>query len=223
MDIALLIAMLLLVGVALLLVLYPLWQQSHSETVLPATDLGQQTLAEVESQYQAALAALKDLAFDYEMGKVSGEDYETLMAKNKLAAAKIRQRIDTLSQDAEDGRLDHSLDAEIEQLVADLRREQAPADEALLAEVEAEIERLKNSQKSPKAATPLTCHHCGKPLQAGDAFCSRCGQPVVHAEVEPEPEAPACPECGYAIQPGDAFCAKCGAALLKAEMANQSY
>jgi len=210
MDIVLLTTILLLIGFALLLILYPLWQQqARSQTVLQSPRPGQ-TLDEYQAQYRAALAAIKDLTFDYEMGKVSAEDYDTLLVRSKLNAAKIRQQIDLLSEAAEAEPVDETVDAEIEQLVAQLRNGHQAADELLLAEVEAEIELLKQAQAVPSA---VSCSKCGKAVQPDDAFCSRCGQPVV----QPEVKAPAdvCPACGYKIKADDAFCAKCGAALKK--------
>lgn len=210
MDIVLLVTVLLLIGFALLLVLYPLWQQqTNSQTVFQTSRPGQ-TLDEYQAQYRAALTAIKDLTFDYEMGKVSAEDYDILLVRSKLNAAKIRQQIDLLSEAAEPEPVDETVDAEIEQLVAQLRNGHQAADEPLLAEVEAEIGLLKQAQAVPSA---VSCSKCGKAVQPDDAFCSRCGQPVV----QPEVKAPAdvCPACGYKIKADDAFCAKCGATLKK--------
>lgn len=207
MDISLLVAILLLIGTVLLLILYPLWQQTNSKTAFQISDTGQ-TLEEHQAHYRAALAAIKDLTFDYEMGKVSSQDYEMLLAKSKLDAAKIRQQIDLLSNLVETAPVDEAVDREIEQLVAQLRNGHQPTDELLLSEVEVEIELLKNRQIS----STIACHNCGKPLQPDDAFCSRCGQPVVQKADSP-PDGETCPTCGSKIEAGDAFCAKCGTAL----------
>jgi DNA-directed RNA polymerase subunit RPC12/RpoP len=217
MDIVLLLTLLLLIACALLLILYPLWQQTNSKTIFQASSGPGQTLEEYQAQYRAALAAIKDLTFDYEMGKVSAEDYDTLLVKSKLNAAKIRRQIDLLSDIAEAEPVDEPVDAEIEQLVASLRNGHQAADELLLAEVEAEIELLKQLQAVPSA---ISCSKCGKPVQPDDAFCSRCGQPVVQPEVKAP--ADACPTCGYKIKADDAFCAKCGTPLTEKEPA-QSY
>jgi DNA-directed RNA polymerase subunit RPC12/RpoP len=225
MDILFLMAMFLLAAIALSLILYPLWQQHKSQpTVLVATlsaasASDPQTLAEYQAQYQAALAAIKDLDFDYEMGKVSPEDYETLLTRVKLEAARIRRQIDLAGHAGEAEPADERLDAEIEQLIAQLRRAETPQDETLLAEVEAEIERLQEASET----SPQTCPHCGKILQADDQFCSGCGQPIEQPEIEQsEARSQLCPECGYQFQEGDAFCARCGSALSQ-EVAAQRY
>ena len=201
MDMIVIIVSLSLIGLALCLILYPLWQQAHHEAFLEV-DPTHQTLEELQTRYQASLAAIKDLMFDHEMGKVSTEDYEVLLSRAKLEAARIRQQIDQLDMAAAEAPLEASLEAEIEKVIAQMRR-QPTASQALLDEVEAEIEALKDIGIE-KFNSPA-CSFCGKALQSGDVFCSGCGQAVTPVEN--------CPQCGYAYQPGDAFCARCGAVL----------
>lgn len=206
MDILTLTLSILLAGLALGIILYPLWQQYHAEAILLA-DPAEQTLENYEARYQAAISAIKVLMFDYEMGKVSEADYQTLLSKTKLEAAQIRRQIDHLSQEQLSVTdIDAALDAEIENLVAQLRNDRRNGNESLLQEVNAEIELLKNtpSQKS------LACPNCAKRVRPEDAFCSGCGQSLDGLKSANES---ACPECGAEIQPEDAFCAQCGAAL----------
>jgi predicted nucleic acid-binding Zn ribbon protein len=202
MDTTTLIVSLILAGGVLALVLYPLWRQTRSQTTFRVDRHPGQTLEEYQARYQAALAAIKDLMFDHEMGKVSTEDYEALLPRAKLEAAEIRRQIDQFSQ-YPPATIDQALDTTIESLVAQLRQGQLNGNEALLGEVEAEIESLKHGQFDPQTGH-LTCPNCGKTFEVGDAFCSRCG----HSLAEDT-----CPQCGQTFQPGDAFCAKCGTAL----------
>ncbi len=207
MEILLIVTILLLIGTALLLVLYPLWQQTRPEAVFQQNHAGLQ-FEEYQLRYQAVLASIKDLMFDYEMGKVSTDDYETLLAKAKLEAAQIRQQMDRFEADASaPAPVNSRLDAQIEALIAQARNGGSAPTASLLKEIDAEIELL-------KSATGLTCADCGAALHPGDAFCSRCGRPVTAPQ--PEPAAAACPQCGYAFRPGDAFCVKCGATLPQA-------
>lgn len=208
MDTFTIIGILVLVGIALVLVLYPLWQQTRIKTSFQANRAGD-SLEEYEARYQAQLAAIKDLMFDYEMGKVSSEDYETLVTKAKLEAAKIRQQMDHFSAVPESGDIDAAMDAEIEALITRLRHNASENDKVLLQEVDAEIESLKSVQ--PQATTGIVCPACSHVLQPDDAFCSRCGQPAP----PPEPASDVCPQCGHTVQPDDAFCARCGTALAK--------
>jgi hypothetical protein len=127
-----------LVAGAFGLILYPLWQQTRPEAVFQLDSSGQ-TLEEYQARYQAELAAIKDLMFDYEMGKVSAEDYEKLLAKAKLEAAEIRRQIDRLSHST-NADIEASLDVEIEKLIAQLRLNKFSGNETLLSEIDAEIQ-----------------------------------------------------------------------------------
>ncbi|MBN1220320.1 MAG: zinc ribbon domain-containing protein [Anaerolineae bacterium] len=199
MDILTLILSLALVGGALTLVFYPLWRQARPPTLVDIDPPGR-TLEEYEARYQAALAAVRDLMFDYEMGKVAAEDYAMLLPKTKLEAARIRRQIDQLGR--QEFEIDPALDAEIETLVAQLRNDKPNGNEILHRDVEAEIEALKNTRFD-------ACPNCGRFIQTGDAFCSSCGQSLANLN----PNKNICRQCGSPVQADDAFCAKCGAAL----------
>jgi len=207
MDTLTIILSLVLVGGTLALILLPLWRQPQSRN---ARDAAGRTAEELEARYQAALAAIRDLMFDHEMGKVTQEDYDHLLTKSKLEAAQIRRRIDQMSQDEVD--LDPNIDAEIEKLVAQLKSGPTNGNEALRKEVDKEIEILKYARHDT-----LTCPNCGNIAQVGDAFCSSCGQSLENVKVDEN----TCPECGASIQPDDAFCAKCGTEL-KSELATRN-
>ncbi len=77
------------------------------------------------------------------------------------------------------------------------------------AELEADIEKgvaaLRRRRRADRAVPrrPL-CPRCGKPFQAGDQFCARCGE--AHPSL--------CPQCGERHKPGDRFCTCCGTMLL---------
>jgi len=199
MDILAIILSLVLVGGTLALVLYPLWRQPQTRITRDASG---RTAEELEARYQASLAAIRDLMFDHEMGKVTQADYDTLLTKSKLEAAQIRRQIDQMTQHDID--LDPNIDAEIEKLVAQLKESPVNGNKALLKEVDKEIEILKHAQHDT-----LTCPNCGSIAQVGDAFCSSCGQSLENVNVNED----TCPECGASIEPDDAFCAKCGTQL----------
>jgi predicted nucleic acid-binding Zn ribbon protein len=213
MDTLTLMIMVALVGGALALIFYPLWQQTRPKAIFEVNRAGT-TLEEYEARYQATLDAIKDLMFDYELGKVSTEDYELLLHKTKLEAATLRRHIDQLSRGAAT-EIDVSLGAEIEALVAQFKTGSLNGHEQLLREVDAEIALLKAldlGEPGLSGDSPtLTCPHCGRTVEADDIFCSRCGQPL--PEPAPEIDEDICPNCGYTYQPDDLFCAKCGAAL----------
>jgi len=206
-PVTLIISLALVLG-AMALIFYPLWQQTRPEAIFRVNPAGQ-TLEEYEARYQATLASIKDLMFDYEMGKVSADDYETLLHRSKLEAAEIRRQIDRLSQGAE-SITNPALDAEIEALVSQLRGQQPNGNVTLQQEIESEIKSLKQLVVQPDTDGPA-CPNCGKDYQAGDAFCTGCGQALPALTAADLGER--CPECGSPVEADDAFCAKCGFAL----------
>lgn len=207
MNIPLLITTLVLISMALLLVLYPLWRQTRSNNASQINQPGQ-TLEEYQVRYQAHLAAVKDLMFDYEMGKVSPEDYDVLLAKTKQEAALVRRQLAALAESPA-AHIDTALNAEIEALIAQYRNGNLPGHETLLQEINAEIEHIQNTQLKIQPA----CSACGNPLHREDAFCSKCGQAVPATQTNPPMAVNFCPQCGHPTQPKDMFCAQCGKAL----------
>jgi len=208
MDTLTLLMILLLGAGSLALILYPLWQQTRAESVFQVDRAGQ-TLEEYQARYYALLNSIRDLMFDYEMGKVSDEDYNSLLHKTKLDAAHIRRQIDRLEELGE-AAADTALDAEIENMVRRQRTAPLNGNQALLKEIDAEIEALQTLDVDDGPA----CLQCGKPYQPGDAFCAGCGQSLPAVEIPPAAEVtPACPDCGAPAHSDDAFCAKCGASL----------
>ncbi len=169
MDIATIIVTLLLIVVVLGVILYPLWQHNRLKTV-GQTDLAAQTRAEYQVRYQSALANIKDLMFDYEMGKLASADYQNLLNKGKLEAAQLRQQFDDLSNVSNDT---------IELLITRMKESPVTVDEMLQREINTEIEQLKKMSASSMKKKGSACPKCGKSYQANDAFCSGCGQTLV--------------------------------------------
>lgn len=207
MPILTLIAAAGLVGGALALVLIPLWRQGRSS---PATSSAGYTHDELEARYNAILASIRDLMFDYEMGKMTHEDYEVLLVESKAEAARIRRQMDRL---ADHSALDPALDAEIEALVLAARQHNGKGhgngNRKMLQQVDQNIAQLKNGNGHTTA-----CPHCYGRVVIGDSFCPCCGHSLNGGQVVPvDHRSDQCSECGESIQPTDAFCASCGAAL----------
>lgn len=121
---------------------YPFFTSAR-ERVTSGSRATESLLAQRDAEY----AALRDLDFDFQLGKLSARDYETLRAQSKLRAARVLQAID--AQGANDPHAEISAaDDWIERAVARLR-----------AQTRAE----------------LNCGNCATPYQAGDKFCRRCG------------------------------------------------
>ncbi len=200
------VSLALLAGV-LALILYPLWQQQTHPEVAFQNNSGQ-SLEEYQARYQAALETVRDLMFDYEMGKSSPEDYEKLLTHAKLEAAEIRRQIDRLNHTTNTN-LEATFEVEIEKLIAQIRTNRFDGYEPLLTEANAEIDLLKVVRVDITDLHELACPHCDKSYWPGDTFCSGCGQPLP----QPPLTQTVCPACGHPAQPDDAFCARCGTAL----------
>lgn len=116
---------------------------------------------EKESLYKA----LKEIDFDYELGKLSKEDYEELQKKYKLEAASILKEIDDIRIRAISIDLDEEAEKEIRIL----------SETILTDDEEIEKEILKARKSRSKDNTKLICSGCGKEFESDDRFCSNCG------------------------------------------------
>lgn len=152
----LILAVIIVVGV-LAFIAYPLFNTpSEERTENPAG------LDGLLSQRDAAYDAIRDLDFDFQMGKLSESDYATMRERYKGRAAVALEQIDASSR---------ASGALAEEQIAALRaaKRAAPVpDDA--------IEREIAQRRARKAtAVDLDCPNCGTPYKAGDAFCAKCG------------------------------------------------
>lgn len=127
------------------------------------------------AQRDATYDALRDLDFDFQLGKLSKVDYDALRDKYKARAAYILQQIDALTG-TRVGTNGKDAEAQIEAQVAQLRRAKTTTAHAeTLAHtpdaVEDEIARVRALRKAGGGF----CLQCGTPYQAGDKFCAKCG------------------------------------------------
>lgn len=174
---------------------YPLFTVPH-EPVTPAANALDSLIAQRDSAYDA----IRDLDFDFQLGKLSQADYDLLREKYKARAALALQQIDQLAGSTGAGeRIEEEVarlrargagptggrgpkdgDA-IEQEVARLRQRRtqpvssnAPANGHAPVDgdaAEQEIARLRAARRSDV----LHCRQCGTPYHTGDRFCSKCG------------------------------------------------
>jgi len=131
-------------------------------------------------------ANMKDLEFEYQMGKLSQPDYERLRDEDRAEAARLLHEIEAL-EDRDD------VDAIIEREIA--ARADAPAASARPAAGDAPREA---------ATTPVRAAPAGRPAAVAASATA--------AATAPRPAA-FCSACGARVRAGDRFCSACGAAV----------
>ena len=128
-------------------VLLPLFRESASG--LDIELMAESELDRLADRKAAIYGNLKDLAFEYEMGRLSEEDFRQLEAGYKTDAALILQKLDQLGEE-------EGLDASLERDIASVKNADS-VNVPDLTEVEAR------------------CPYCEAELIPGKNFCADCG------------------------------------------------
>ncbi len=152
-------------------------------------------LEELLFSREVTYAAIKDLAFEREMGKLSEEDYQQLDFQYRARAVNILQELEQVEQATSE---DDDLEAWIEEAVRAARRQEDQAD--TVSQINVKPHR---SGKRRPAAVSAECPSCERPYGPGDRFCSGCGAQL----------PPLCDACGATSRPETRFCTQCGAEL----------
>lgn len=126
-------------------------------------------LKSLNSQKELLYTAIKDIEFDYGLGKLSTEDFEELQSQYKLEAATVLKKIDTIQ--SESGTQDSDKDLELE---ISSYRKSTPAIENLENNLEEEISAFRSSNRPIQGNT--YCSKCGAEHGFEDLFCSKCGE-----------------------------------------------
>ena len=114
-------------------------------------------LAELNLKKEGSYAAIRELEFDLNMGKLSAEDYETLKAQYMFEAVGYIKTIDELqtNRNRQTGLSEKDLGNEIEQEILALR-----------------------STESTKTAN-VFYSECGQRTSSSDRFCVKCGAKLI--------------------------------------------
>jgi hypothetical protein len=136
-----------------------------------------------ETPKGAALAALKEIEFDRETGKLSDADYELLKTKY------TGQALEALRADDATG---------------DAQAETGDVEAMIAARARTLRFAATSAPPSSPGATP-TCALCGPRPEADAIFCSDCGTRL--------PLAGTCAGCNAPLGPDSRFCERCGAAV----------
>jgi hypothetical protein len=187
MMIALSIALVLSLG-ALAYVVWPLLRQGPAPVMLE-----DDRLTELLGRKDAVMMAIKELEFDYHVGKLSEEDYQLYDARLRRQAVGLLQQIEQVAPQS--AGVDDALEAEI----ARRRRvaePPAPLPAALPAAVPAAVPAGALGS-APAALQPVAsavggasvlpagngagvrfCTNCGNRIEPNHKFCANCGTPA---------------------------------------------
>lgn len=178
----------ILIGAALaaLLVVFvsrPLWKARRAAQAESQLDT-------LQAQYESLLTQIREQDFDHATGKVTDEDHASLRESLVGEAAGVLRQIDALFEAMPGARVETRED-EIERAVAARRQGKLAATASTGADLEAAIEARRKRKPAPATTVDeeieaavaarrqaLSCPACGKPIQAGDAFCPKCGAPL---------------------------------------------
>lgn len=122
---------------------------------------------ELGSRKDSLLTAIKDIEFDYGLGKLSREDFEELHGKYRAEAAGLLKEIDSLGAGG-------SADGGYDDLEKEIRAERSKFAFSYDDE-EFEKEILRAREVSWNDSPARYCPKCGSGCGAEDLFCSKCG------------------------------------------------
>ncbi len=190
--------------VAVVAVGYPLVRGVQRRATLIAAGEGRR--AALEARREALYAALKDLEFDHEMGKLSAGDYAALRERYTVQAVAVLQQLDALAAEEPPAVGEGEPAPDGEPATAGPEAEVLTTEDE---EIEREVAALRRAMKGKGADRPFAaaaCPACGRAYRPGDAFCAGCGASLAEDNHR-------CPECGAEYVDDDRFCARCGATL----------
>ena len=151
-------------ALAIIYVTAPLWRPRK-----PLVEADDTPLAVLIERKDATLRAIKELEFDYRMGKLSEEDFERDNIRLRHQAIALMKHIEELAPDADE------LDTQLETLIARQRRISDPVGGNGADVVEAET---KGETSTEAKAEQTFCPACGAPADPDDNFCAVCGAPL---------------------------------------------
>jgi Double zinc ribbon len=136
-----------------------------------------------ETPKGVALAALKEIEFDRETGKLSDEDYAFL--KGRYTGVALEALRAESAEAAEAGARSERLDGggDVEVMIA------------------ARVRALRSAATSAPPGAPV-CSTCGPRPEPDAVFCSTCGRRLLPGG--------ACAGCGAELGQGSRFCEQCG-------------
>lgn len=161
---------LIALAISLLAILAVAWPLLKKEA--PAAPVDDDRLLDLLHRKEQVLLAIKDLEFDYRVGKLSEEDYRLYDQQLRRQAIGLLMQIEKIAP--ESARLDASLEQEI------LQRRRVSGEAPLPVDGNRPEKALLLSPLSAEQQEPPQrfCTQCGHPLEPDHKFCAMCGAPV---------------------------------------------
>lgn len=164
----------ILVGIAILVIAVPYVMHPLVNERKKQPDKSTPLKKDGEGGQRDALAAIRDLDFDFQTGKVTREDYETLRAQLVLEAAKYLQ-----VKQQEDEKIETMIRARLQTVKPLVKCEKCGGEIRLQDRFCPTCGDAAQPQtESSLPAAQLTCPGCGKTIKERDLFCTGCGRRV---------------------------------------------
>ena len=168
-DVLLWVTMLVAVLVSAVAALWSVWPVLKPGRAQLVTD--DDRLTDLLGRKDAALTAIKDLEFDYRVGKMDEEDYQRVNDRLRRQAIALMEQLDKLVPESTP--LDTAFEAEIAK-----QRKTAPRRAPAPAKAAGTVAVTPTPAPVNGYARPRFCTNCGHELDATHKFCANCGTPV---------------------------------------------
>lgn len=151
----------------------PLLQPRPLESLSSQGERGRERV--LEQAKADVYEAIKEMEFDYGMGKISEDDYQELKSQYTAKAVEILKEVDSVKEGEND------IDVAIEREVQQLREKQGEDDIGLAVEGEVLKARGKKRSIGERKQGEETvwkvnfCPQCGRKVAPKNKFCQGCG------------------------------------------------
>lgn len=178
-SIFLILALLLVVG---LFVGRP-FLNNKKEQLVSASDQVDHQRSAMLAERDRVLTALRELDFDYTLGKIPEEDYPPQRNALLQQGANLLRQLDALQPELDAG----DAEARLEAAIAARRMVSSPDNKGangraglVIASQDDEFEvMLANRRRVRQEKASGFCPQCGKPVRKSDHFCPKCGAKTV--------------------------------------------
>jgi rubrerythrin len=170
MDIGVILLTLSVLLLAVLFIVWPLFEARQSASALQGQDL-----SALMAERDQVINALQELDFDNSLGKVPEEDYTQQRTELVKRGAEVLRKMDELS--AQPVSADDA-EKRLEAVIA-ARRADASVTASQGVDADDELESLIAARRSErKEKSGGFCPNCGHSVLSSDRFCPKCGKVI---------------------------------------------